>query len=93
MPPNKGGRGGKGGRAAAAAAATEGRPVGRAGAEAGSSAVRLGERGVAPASRNHEGVTTFQLCARDGLEKSLAEMVRWYERRAGELLLRLAGDG
>ena len=50
-------------------------------------AVRYGiaNSGIHPASRNHEGLTTFQLCARDGYDKSLAEMIRWYERRDAEL--------
>ena len=93
MPPNKGGRGGKGGKGGGGG----GRGGGGGGDKKGAlwdalrvqklAAVRYGlaNAGGAPASRNHEGVTTFQLCARDGLEKSLAEMVRWYERRAGEL--------
>lgn len=45
----------------------------------------LGNAGIVPASRNAEGYTTFQVAAMRGLDKSLAEMVRFYERRDREL--------
>ena len=37
--------------------------------------------GVAPATRDPEGHTTFMIACLNGKDRSLAEMVRWYERR------------
>jgi hypothetical protein len=45
----------------------------------------LANAGIVPASRNSEGLTTFLLATTLGCDKSLAEMVRWYERRDREL--------
>ena len=45
----------------------------------------LKESGIVPASRNDEGHTTFMVAALGGFDKSLAEMIRWYERRDREL--------
>jgi len=45
----------------------------------------LANAGIIPASRNGDGLTTFLLASTFGLDKSLAEMVRWYERRDREL--------
>jgi len=47
----------------------------------------LANAGIVPASRNEEGLTTFLLAASLGVDKSLAELVRWYERRDRELRL------
>lgn len=43
--------------------------------------------GIVPASRNSDGLTTFLLAATYGYDKSLAEMIRFYERRDRELRL------
>jgi len=45
----------------------------------------LAGSGVLPATRNNDGYTTFHVASMNGLDKSLAEMVRWYERRDREL--------
>jgi len=47
----------------------------------------LANAGIVPASRNEDGLTTFLLAASLGVDKSLAELVRWYERRDRELRL------
>ena len=41
--------------------------------------------GVAPATRDPEGHTTFMIACLNGKDRSLAEMVRWYERRLAQL--------
>ena len=41
--------------------------------------------GVAPGTRNDEGLTTFMLAADNGKDRSLAELIRWYERRLNQL--------
>jgi len=41
--------------------------------------------GVAPATRNDDGYTTFMLAADNGKDRSLAELIRWYERRLNQL--------
>jgi len=50
-------------------------------------AVRWGvaNAGVAPATRDAEGHTTFMIACLNGKDRSLAEMVRWYERRLSQL--------
>jgi hypothetical protein len=45
----------------------------------------LANSGIVPASRNDDGLTTFLMASFYGKDKSLAEMVRWYERRDREL--------
>ena len=50
-------------------------------------AVRWGvaNAGVAPATRDGDGHTTFMIACLNGKDRSLAEMVRWYERRLSQL--------
>ena len=50
-------------------------------------AVRWGiaNAGVAPGTRDGDGHTTFMIAAINGKDRSLAEMVRWYERRLSQL--------
>ena len=45
----------------------------------------LANAGVAPATRDDEGKTTFMLACASGRDKSLGEMIRWYERRLSQL--------
>ncbi|KAJ1459801.1 hypothetical protein M885DRAFT_479049 [Pelagophyceae sp. CCMP2097] len=50
-------------------------------------AVRWGvaNAGVAPATRNDDGQTSFMVACANGKDRSLAELVRWYERRLAQL--------
>ena len=45
----------------------------------------LANAGVAPATRDDEGKTTFMIACAAGRDKSLGEMIRWYERRLAQL--------
>ena len=38
-------------------------------------------RSVAPATRDENGMTSFMIAASAGKDRSLAELIRWYERR------------
>ena len=45
----------------------------------------LANAGVAPATRDDDGKTTFMIACAAGRDKSLGEMIRWYERRLAQL--------
>mmetsp|Transcript_20758 Transcript_20758/g.65308 ORF Transcript_20758/g.65308 Transcript_20758/m.65308 type:complete len:218 (-) Transcript_20758:1953-2606(-) len=45
----------------------------------------IANAGVAPATRDPDGRTTFMIACAAGKDRSLGELVRWYERRLSQL--------